>query len=96
MLAALATLDACTTRAPHDAMLKASVTRVRPIMMTTLAAILGALPIALGIGAGAESRQALGIAVVGGLVFSQLLTRYITPTFFVSMEQLQKRVARTD
>jgi HAE1 family hydrophobic/amphiphilic exporter-1 len=84
--------DAAKKVAPREAMLEASVTRFRPIMMTTLAAILGTLPIALGIGAGAESRRPLGIAVVGRLVFSQLLTIYITPTFFVSMERwLQAR-----
>src|SRR3546814_14027324 len=58
----------------HDAILEACTVRFRPIMMTTLAAILGTLPIALGLGAGAESRQPLGIAVVGGLLTSQLLT----------------------
>lgn len=76
-----------------DAMTEACLVRFRPIMMTTLAAILATLPIALGYGAGAEARRPLGIAVVGGLVFSQFLTLYLTPAFYVSMERLSQRWA---
>ncbi|HEY5545359.1 MAG TPA: efflux RND transporter permease subunit, partial [Gemmatimonadaceae bacterium] len=73
---------------PQEAIVEACLIRFRPIMMTTLAAICAALPLALGTGTGSETRQPLGIAVVGGLVFSQLLTLYVTPTFYVSMERL--------
>jgi hydrophobic/amphiphilic exporter-1 (mainly G- bacteria), HAE1 family len=72
---------------PVDAIVEACRVRFRPIMMTTMAAIFGTLPIALGYGAGAETRRPLGIAVVGGLVFSQFLTLYVTPVFYVALER---------
>lgn len=81
---------------PYDAIYEACLVRFRPIMMTTMAALMGTLPIALGFGAGAESRRALGLAVVGGLVFSQMLTLYITPVFYVYMEALQERWKNRD
>ena len=77
-----------------EAIHEASMVRFRPIMMTTMAALVGTLPIALGAGAGSESRRPLGIAVVGGLLFSQLLTLYITPVFYVYMEHFQGWLGR--
>ena len=77
---------------PAQAIYQACLTRFRPIMMTTMAALVGTLPIALGFGAGSESRRPLGIAVVGGLVFSQILTLYLTPVFYVYMESWRKQL----
>ena len=81
-------------RTPADAILEAASVRFRPIMMTTMAALMGAIPIAVGWGAGASTRRPLGVAVVGGLAFSQLVTLYVTPVFYTYLDDLQHRFSR--
>jgi HAE1 family hydrophobic/amphiphilic exporter-1 len=80
----------------EDAIYEACLVRFRPIMMTTMAALMGTLPIAMGLGAGSEARRPLGLCVVGGLVVSQLLTLYITPVFYIYMEKLRSKFERKE
>src|SRR4029077_12440514 len=79
---------------PEESIYEGALVRFRPIMMTTMAALMGTLPIAIGFGAGADSRRGLGLAVVGGLLFSQVVTLYITPVYYVYLDQLQRKFRR--
>jgi len=81
-------------QAAHDAIFEGCLLRFRPIMMTTMCALMASLPIALGLGAGGESRRALGLAVTGGLVVSQLLTLFITPVIYLYLENFRQRFSR--
>jgi multidrug efflux pump subunit AcrB len=77
---------------PEEAITKASILRFRPILMTTLAALLGAVPLAVGGGIGSELRQPLGITIIGGLLFSQMLTLFTTPIVYLYMDRLRLRM----
>jgi HAE1 family hydrophobic/amphiphilic exporter-1 len=79
---------------PADAIYKGCLVRFRPIMMTTMAALMGTLPIALGLGAGGEARRPLGVSVVGGLAFSQIVTLFLTPVVYIYMEQAKQWMSR--
>jgi len=76
-------------KTPEESIYHGALVRFRPIMMTTMSALMGTLPIAIGFGAGSESRRGLGLAVVGGLLFSQVITLYITPVYYIYLDKLQ-------
>jgi multidrug efflux pump len=88
------TLERTQQMNPREAIFKACMLRFRPIMMTTSSALLGALPLAIGFGEGSELRRPLGIAVVGGLVFSQALTLYTTPVVYFYFDRLRRWLER--
>jgi HAE1 family hydrophobic/amphiphilic exporter-1 len=81
-------------KSPAEAIYQGCLVRFRPIMMTSMAALMGTVPIALGLGAGGEARRTLGVSVVGGLLFSQLVTLYLTPVFYIYMEDAQHWFAK--
>ena len=81
-------------KSPEEAIYEAGLLRFRPIMMTTMAALLGALPLAMGSGVGSELRRPLGISIVGGLVLSQLLTLYTTPVVYLALDRVAARFRR--
>ncbi len=81
-------------KSPEESIYQGALVRFRPIMMTTMAALMGTLPIAIGFGAGADSRRGLGLAVVGGLLFSQIVTLYITPVYYVYLDRLQTNLRK--
>ncbi len=81
-------------KAAPEAIYQACLLRFRPILMTTLAAMGGGIPLALGTGVGSELRRPLGIAIIGGLIFSQLLTLYTTPVIYLAFDRMAKRVSR--
>ena len=88
-------LERTENKSPQEAIYAACLTRFRPIIMTTLAAMMGSIPIAIGIGSGSEARQPLGLTVTGGLLISQIVTLYITPVFYLYLDRLQKFVIKT-
>ncbi len=81
-------------KTPEESIYQGALIRFRPIMMTTMAALVGTLPIAIGFGAGSDSRRGLGLAVVGGLIFSQFVTLFITPVYYVYLDRFQRKFGR--